>query len=361
MESLRQTLADNPGLALVWGGLAIGVFYGMVARAANFCTLGAVSDWVNIGNGRRIRSWVMATGVAIVGATLLEAWHVTDLSRSIYLGPRIDWAGALFGGAIFGFGMALAGGCPSRNLVRAGGGDLRALLTLVVLALFAEMALGGVVAPLRVALSEATMLSAAPAARQGLGDLLAEVMVWPAQATRFQVGLLSGAGLIVIAFANRAFRTSQKQVFGGIGVGLAVVAAWALTGLTYDEMALVPERPQGLSFVAPTADALEWLGRATAIDRPSFAVATIGGVVLGSFLVAVATGTFSVATFADTADTVRHLAGAALMGVGGVAALGCSIGQGLTGLSTLAAGSFIATAGIVIGCRAGLKALEQWA
>jgi hypothetical protein len=223
------------------------------------------------------------------------------------------------------------------------------------------MALGGVVAPLRVALSEATMLSAAPAARQGLGDLLAEVMVWPAKATRFQVGLLSGAGLIVIAFANRAFRASQKHVFGGIGVGLAVVAAWALTGLAYDEMALVPERPQGLSFVAPTADALEWLGRATATDRPSFAVATIGGVVLGSFLVAVATGTFSVATFADTADTVRHLAGAALMGVGGVAALGCSIGQGLTGLSTLAAGSFIATAGIVIGCRAGLKALEQWA
>lgn len=361
MASLRQTMADNPGLALVWGGLAIGAFYGVVARLANFCTLGAVSDWVNIGDCRRLRSWLMAAGVAIVGATLLEAATVTDLSRSIYLAPRIDWAGALFGGAIFGFGMALAGGCPSRNLVRAGGGDLRALLTLLVLALFAEMTLGGIFAPLRVAVSEATMVSGGSAARQGLGDLVAAAMVWPASSVRFQVGLAAGAALIVVALANRAFRTSPKHLFGGLGVGLAVVAAWALTGLAYDEMALVPERPTGLSFVAPTADALEWLGRATATDRPSFAVATIGGVLLGSLLVALATRTFSLTTFADTADTLRHLAGAMLMGLGGVAAIGCSIGQGITGLSTLAAGSLIATAGIIMGSRAGLKALEQWA
>jgi uncharacterized membrane protein YedE/YeeE len=361
MASLRQALADNPGPALVLGGLAIGAFYGVVARATNFCTLGAVSDWVNIGDSRRMRSWLMAIGVAMVGATLLEAWHVTDLSRSIYLGPRIDWAGALVGGAIFGFGMALAGGCPSRNLVRAGGGDLRALLTLVVLALFAEMTLGGVIAPMRVAMSDATMLSGGAATRQSIGDLLAEAMMWPAKATRYQMGLVAGTSFIVIACASGAFRKSRKHVFAGIGIGLAVIAAWALTGLAYDEMALVPERPQGLSFVAPTADAVEWLGRATATDRPSFAVATIGGVLLGSLLVAIATHTFSLTTFADTADTARHLAGAALMGVGGVAALGCSIGQGLSGLSTMAASSFIATAGIVIGCRAGLKALEKWA
>jgi hypothetical protein len=244
--------------------------------------------------------------------------------------------------------------------VRAGGGDLRALLTLMVLALFAEMTLGGIVAPARVAVSEATMVPSG-ASRQGLGDLLAAATLLPPQQARLAAGLAAGAIIVVLSLASAPFRSSARHLWSGLGVGIAIVAAWAVTGLAYDEMALVPQRPQALSFVSPTADALEWLGRSTAKGSPGFAVALVMGVLSGSAMVALVSRSIRITTFADTGDTLRHLGGAALMGVGGIMGLGCSIGQGISGISTLALGSVLATAGIVLGAFLGLKTLERWA
>lgn len=360
MSALRETATENAALVLLLGGLAIGALFGALARGTGFCTLGAVTDWVTFGDTRRLRAWSLAAGVAMLGAALLEAAGVTDLSRSIYLSPRLDWAGAVLGGTLFGIGMALAGGCPSRHLVRAGGGDVRALLTLVVLALFAEMTLGGILAPLRVALAEATM-GPGGTSRQGLGDLAASLLQLRVETVRLAAGLGIGLAVIGLSLVSAPFRSSPRHLLAGIGIGIAVVAAWALTGLAADEMALEPQRPQGLSFVSPTADALEWLGRSTAKGLPGFGAAAVAGVLAGSLLVALAARTFTLATFAGTADTLRHLAGAALMGTGGILGLGCSIGQGLTGVSTLALGSFLATAGIVGGAMLGVKALERWA
>lgn len=360
MSALREAITENAALFLLLGGLAIGALYGIVARLTGFCTLGGLSDWVNIKDSRRLRAWGLAAGIAILGATILEFGGVTDLSLSIYLAPRLDWAGALLGGTLFGIGMALASGCPSRNLVRAGGGDLRALLTLLVLALFAEMTLGGVFAPARVALAEATMLPSG-AAGQSLADLLSAKSALGAPIARLAAGLGIGLLLVTLSLLSKPFLSSPRHLLSGLGVGAAVVVAWAITGLAYDEMALVPQRPQSLSFVSPTADAFEWLGRSTAKGLPGFAAALVFGVLAGSALASIATRGFRIMTFADAGDTVRHLLGAALMGTGGIMGLGCSIGQGITGISTLALGSLLATAGIILGALLGLRALERWA
>ena len=166
--------------------------------------------------------------------------------------------------------------------------------------------------------------------------------------------------MLVYCFGGAGFRTSPVHIWSGIGIGLCAVAGWALTGLAFDEMSDRPTQPISLTYVRPTADAIEWLERYTAARLPGFGVATVFGAILGAFLVAVAKGRYRVTGFADTSDMLRSLMGAMLMGVGGVMALGCTIGQGITGVSTLALGSFLTFAAIVTGGVAGVKALERW-
>lgn len=297
MQDLQALISANAPAALLCGGLLIGLLFGILARATGFCTLGGISDWLNFSDSRRLRSWALAAGIAITGAALLEAAAVTDLSRSIYQSPNLDWSGALLGGSLFGIGMALAGGCTSSNLVRAGAGDLRAFFTILAIGLFAGMAAGGLLAPARAALATATMMPLS-APRQSLGDLLAAPLHLSSTAARLSTGVLFGFLVIGLALASAPFRQSRRHLIAGLGLGAAVVAAWALTGLAYDEMALDPQRPQALSFVKPSTDLIEWLQRSTAQGLPSFAVATVIGVLAGSCLHATATRTFRIATLA---------------------------------------------------------------
>jgi uncharacterized membrane protein YedE/YeeE len=269
------------------------------------------------------------------------------------------------GGLMFGFGMVLAGGCASRNLVRAGAGDLRAALALLVLALFAYMAVGGVLGPWRAGLEAATAVDL-----PGGGKSLAAIVAYATDAKTADassgaageggLALLVAGALLIYCFRSAEFRRSRLHILSGLGVGLTVVAGWALTGLAFDEFAAAPRNPVSLSFVKPTGDAIEWLERYTALGAPSFGAATVFGTLLGAFLTAALTRRFALATFKDPADTARNLFGAALMGFGGVMTLGCTIGQGVTGLSTLAPGSLIAVAAIVAGVVLGLRTLERF-
>ena len=152
VNMLREVIAQHTPLALALGGFLIGVLFGWAVYRTNYCAMGSLSDIHNFGDYRRFRAWILAAATALVGATLLETAGVVDLARSMYLAPSFNWVGHIVGGLIFGIGMVLAGGCPSRNLARAGGGDLRALLTLVVLGLVAFMTIAGVLAPARAAL-----------------------------------------------------------------------------------------------------------------------------------------------------------------------------------------------------------------
>jgi len=357
MDTLRDAIAHNGPLILALGGLAIGFVFGAVVFATNFCAMGSLSDIHNFGDWRRFRAWILAGATALVGAQLLHAGGVVALDKSMYLASaNINWAGHILGGLIFGFGMVFTGGCPSRNLARAGAGDLRSLLTLVVLGLFAYMAIRGVLAPARAALEQATSFGLPT---QSLGVGLAKTAGLASATGSILVAALLAAAALVYCFGNKSFRASAVHIVSGLAIGLVVVAGWALTGLAYDDMATRPVPPISLTYVRPTGDALQWLVLFTAEPLPGFGAASVFGALLGAFAVALAMGRFRITTFSDTADTLRNLAGAALMGLGGVMALGCTIGQGITGISTLALGSFLTFAAIVAGGFWGLRVLER--
>lgn len=359
MASLREAIVENGPQWLAIGGLVIGFAFGAIVFRTNFCTMGSVSDIVNLGDWRRFRAWVLAAVVALAGAQTLHWLGVVDLTKSMYLGATFNWVGHIAGGLIFGFGMVFAGGCPSRNLARAGAGDLRALLTLVVVGIFAYMTIGGLLGPARAAIEQATSV-ALPTATQGIGDLVDRALALSAGFGRiFASWIIVLAGL-AYCFKDAEFRASPVHVWSGIAIGLCAVAGWALTGLAFDELAERPTAPISLTYVRPSGDALEWLQRFTAAPMPGFGVATVFGAILGAFVAAKTMGRFRLLTFSDPGDTVRNLLGAAMMGIGGVMALGCTIGQGITGVSTLALGSFITFAAIVAGAVVGLKALERW-
>jgi uncharacterized membrane protein YedE/YeeE len=360
MSALTDAVvAAGPG-GLAAGGFAIGAAFGVITHRTNFCTMGALVDATTFGDWRRFRAWMLAVGVAILGTASLGAIGVVDLARSMYLAPTLTWAGHLLGGLMFGVGMVLAGGCASKNLSRAGSGDLRALLTLVVLGIAAFITIGGILAPARLALDAATVidLKRYGLSTQAMGLVLAPLLPRGAAADLI-LAVLMGAGLVAWTLGSAAFRASPMHVASGVGVGLCVVAGWALTGLADDEFAARPMPPISLTFVRPTGDALEWLQRYTAGPIPGFGVATVFGALAGAAVSAWSSGRFRLTTFAGAADTRRSLLGAILMGVGGVLALGCTVGQAITGLSTLAVGSVLTFAAILAGGRMGIAWLER--
>ena len=339
-------------------GLVIGFGFGFVIERTNFCTMGAISDAATFGDFRRFRAWMLAMAVAIFGAQALQAGDLIDLGQSIYLTANFGWFGAIVGGLLFGFGMTIAGGCGTRNLVRFGAGDLRSLVVVLVLGIFAYMTLRGLTGIVRVGLEGATNvdLEAAGFDSQGIGALLGSAFGASADTMNPIMAVVVAAGLLIWCFMDSAFRASPRNIVAGLGVGLAIVAGWYATGvLGFDDFEPAPLT--SLTYVAPTGNALVYLMTFTGATI-NFGIASVGGVVLGAFFSAVLRGNFHLATFAGVQDMLRNITGGALMGFGGVMALGCTIGQGLTGISTLALGSLIAILAIIAGGVAGLKYIE---
>lgn len=358
MDALRDLFTAHAPLVLLLGGLLVGTAFGAIVMRTNYCAMGSLADIHNFGDYRRFRAWVLAATVALAGTQLLVAAGTVDVAKSMYLSPGLNWVGNIAGGVIFGIGMVYAGGCPSRNLARAGSGDLRALVTLILIGLVAYMTIGGIFAPARSWLEGATTIPTR-APTQGVGDLLALALPLSSGLLRAIVTVALVAAGLAYTLSNKAFRASPVHVWSGVGVGLCVVAGWAVTGLAFDEMASRPSAPISLTYVRPLGDTIEWLQRYTALALPGFGVASVFGALLGAFLAAKAMGRFRVATFSDANDTLRNVGGATLMGIGGVMALGCTVGQSLTGVSTLALGSLLTFAAIVIGGRWGLVLLEK--
>ncbi len=353
---------------VVVGGLLLGAVFGAVAQRANFCTMGAVSDIVNMGHWGRMRMWLLAVAVAVLGSTALASAGLVDLAQAVVQRPRIAWLSLLVGGLVFGVGMTMAGGCANRNLVRIGGGSLRSLVVMVFMGLAAYMTMRGLFAQWRADWLDpvAIDLGAAGWPDQGLGSALARLGgVEPALARWIAAAAVAGA-LALFALKDARFRANRVQWLSGVAIGLVIVGGWVVSGkLGYGEdpqtlenvfFATNSRALESMSFVGPSAYALELLMRWTdASLHLSFGIAALLGVVAGSAAVALATRRFRWEAFASLADLRQQLLGAVLMGFGGVTALGCTIGQGLSGLSTLAIGSFIAVAGIVAGSVGWLK------
>lgn len=348
MNPKGKTVLESGNIVLA-GGLLIGLLYGAVGLLSGFCLLSSLRGWAGNGDSRLIRTYALAIGVAVAGTQLLAAYGVIELGKTIYLQASFAAPAIFLGGALFGYGMVLANGCGSRALVLLGRGNLRSLVVIIVLGIVAQMTLKGLIAPPRIALTQATQTAplavSLPAllSASGIGETFARALA----------AVAVSVALFVFAFAHAPFRKSAGQIAAGLSIGVLVVAGWSATGyFGADDFNPVPVT--SLTFVAPVADTVQYVMFSTGLSL-SFGITLAVGVFAGSLVTAVATGRFEFEGYRSPQHMLRSIGGAALMGAGGAMAYGCSVGQGLTGLSTLSLASFIAVAGIVIGAAAGLR------
>jgi uncharacterized membrane protein YedE/YeeE len=334
----------------------VGIFFGAVVNKTNFCTMGAVSDWVNMGNKGRLRAWFLAIGIAILLTQALQFKGIIDLGEAIYLTPNFGWLGSLSGGLLFGVGMTLASGCANRTLVRVGGGNLKSLVVMIVIGLTAYMTMRGLLSSFRMNVIEVSNINLANygLANQGIDTFISRALGLDRPArVRVVVAIVVAAGLIIFALKGHELRRSFDNLLAGISIGLMIPAGWYITGVIgFDDFE--PLRLESYTFTGPTGDSLMYLQTFSG-STISFGIAAVFGVILGSFLYAIVTGKFRLETFISRTDMIRHLLGGLFMGFGGVLALGCTIGQGVTGMSTLALGSLLALTSIIFGSALTMK------
>lgn len=352
---------------VLWLTFVIAFLFGAIGQKTHFCTMGAVSDILNMGDWSRMRMWLLAIGIAILGAGGLELAGLIDLDKSIYRGTSLTWLSYLIGGFSFGVGMVLASGCGSKTLIRIGSGNLKSLVVFLVLGLFAYMTMRGVFGVLRVSSLDPVAVNLPNG--QDIPALLSGFGLEASNAAMLSI-LAIGGGLTAFCLLKRDFWTLDN-LLGGIGTGLLVVGAWYVSGHigylaehpdTLEEAFLATNsgRMESLTFVAPVAYTLELFMLWSDSSRVmTVAIAAVFGVIAGSAAWSLATGGFRWEGFANVEDTATHLIGAALMGFGGVTAMGCTVGQGITGVSTLALGSFITLAAILAGSVIAMK-VQYW-
>ena len=368
MNDLTPEQISSLGSQALLITLLITTVLGAIMQKTSFCTLGAVSDGILMEDWSRMRQWCLAIGVAILGVALMSHLGWIDVNKSFYTGNRVLYLSTVIGSTLFGIGMVLASGCGSKTLVRIGGGNLKSIVVFIVLGLVAYMTMRGFLGILKANSIDKVSLSLST--NQDLPSILSASSGIAKESLRSILALIIGGIFIGFALLKKSFWSSDN-LLAGIGVGVAITAIWWVSGryahLTEDpntlqEAFLVTNsgRMESLSFVAPYAFALDWM----MFTSDKSKVLTIGivaviGMILGSAISSILSKNFRWESFRGVEDTANHLVGAALMGFGGVTAVGCTIGQGLSGLSTLALNSFIAFPGFILGAYIGLQYL-QW-
>ncbi len=344
-----------------------GLVMGAVANKTNFCTMGAVSDWVNMGDTGRMRAWLLAIAVAILGVVALEASGKATIGTGTfppYRTPNLAWLRYVLGGLMFGIGMTLASGCGNKTLVRIGGGNLKSIVVLAIASAcayamlwtnFYDTVFGSM-------MSATTInLAAAGKASQALGDLTG--------VGNAAFGAALALALLAYAFSSSDFRGSSDHILGGAVIGLAVIVGWYVTGGSmgaawkeYADFADVkPLRveTQSFTFMSPMGDLARYVMNPADTSLINFGIVALAGVILGSLLYALISRSFRIEWFVNAGDFLNHAIGAVLMGIGGVLSMGCTIGQGITGVSTLALGSLLTLISIVAGAAAMMK-YQYW-
>ena len=334
------------GLLAALVGLAGGLVLGLAARLGDFCTLGALESAVYGRDQTRLRLWgvVLATAILTTQAGAMAGW--IDIGATFYHAIQWNALGSILGGLVFGYGMALAGNCGFGALVRFGGGDLRSLVVVVVMGIFGFVALSGPLAPLRVMLFP----QADATGPQGIVHDLGQLGLPPAV-----VIVAIAGGLLIWGLSHTGLRKSPRQIAWGVAAGLAV--AWCFVGTTYLAAESLGEvTVEGPSFTAPVGRTLVFLMTSTA-GGITFSVGSVVGVMAGSLIGSTIRGLFRWEACEDPRELGRQVGGAALMGIGGVVAMGCSVGQGVTAFATLAWSGPVTIAAIAVGAMVGLRQL----
>ena len=349
----------------------LGFILGFVVTKTNFCTMGAVSDWVNIGDLSRFKAWMFAAAIAVLGVTILDFLSFFDIndSRIPYRNSVLAWPRYVIGGLMFGVGMTYASGCGNKVLIRVGGGNLKSLVVLIVAGAMAYIMTRtdfyGIVFhswmnPISLDLAQIGILD------QSLPSIISSIFsVTNGVYFNLMVGLIVSIVMIILIFKSGKFVQNFDNVFSGITVGLIIVLAWLLTGGSTGEEWIEAndflDNPapsvgvQSFTFINPMGETLIYAGNAADSFYLTFGVAALLSVILGSFVYSISSKNFRIEWFLSKQDFIRHIVGAILIGIGGVLALGCTIGQGVTGISTLALGSFITLIFIILGAAITMK------
>jgi hypothetical protein len=350
--------------AIAWLAGAIGAVFGFAAQRSNFCTMGAIADIIIMEDWTRLRMWALSVAVAIAGTTGLQVAGLIDVHNAIYTGARLPWLSHIVGGTLFGIGMTLASGCGAKTLVRLGSGNLKSLVVFVFLGISAYMSLRGLFGGWRVTwLDPVAIQLDSP---QDIPTLLANHFKLDSRSAWLACSSVCAGSLGLFALSSRDM-WRPAPLLGSSAIGACIVACWYLSGhlawLAEDPdtlqaafLATNSGRMESLSFVAPYAYSLDLLMLWTDKSRiVTIGIASSAGVIGGSLFAAILTRSFRIESFRDAPDLARHLTGAVLMGFGGVTALGCTVGQGLSGLSTLSIGSAITVLAIFAGASLSIK------
>ena len=355
---------------LIYIGI-LGFILGFVVTKTNFCTMGAVSDWVNIGDLSRFKSWMLAAAIAILGVAILNFLSFFDIndSRIPYRNSLLAWPRYIIGGLMFGIGMTYASGCGNKVLIRVGGGNLKSLVVLIVAGIMAYVMTRtdfyGIIFhswmnPISLDLAQIGILD------QSLPTIISSIFSINNSADfNLILGIIVSSIMIFMIFKSGKFIQNFDNVFGGFIVGLVIVMAWLLTGGVIGQEwieandflddPLPSVGMQSFTFINPMGETLIFAGNAADSYYLTFGVTALLSVITGAFFYSVLSNNFRIEWFLSKQDFIRHIIGAVLIGVGGVLAMGCTIGQGVTGISTLAIGSFITLIFIILGAAITMK------
>jgi len=362
--------------SLLWA-FGLSIVFGAIANKANFCTMGAVSDWINIGDHNRMRSWLLAIVTAIIGVGVLEYTGSIDLSLTTsnetsnppYRSANFIWLRHLVGGLMFGIGMTLASGCGNKTLVRLGEGNMKSMVVLTIMGIAAWWMLFsnfGYLVFLQWMLPVSIDFSNQGIPSQDITAVLSGIAgIESNPALGFAIALIVAIPLLIWILRARDFRANLELISAGLVIGMLIVIGWYVTSgaggiALMDELEFMDEPPfftgaQSLTFIGPTGHIVQYLKQGFSEVFLTFGVATVFGVVVGSFLYTVIFRKVRIEWFVSWNDFLMHAIGALLMGVGGVLAMGCTIGQGITGVSTLALGSILTIVAIIAGSAATMK------
>ncbi len=318
-------------------GALIGLLFGFFAHRSRFCLRSAAIEFSRGTREGKLTVWLFAfaTAVLLTQGFILAGW--LDVTDARQLAQRGSLSGAAIGGAMFGAGMILARGCSSRLLVLAAQGNLRALLSGLVFAVTAQAALTGILSPLRTEVAGWWTVEGGSAR-----DLIA------------LTGIGHGGGAVFGAlWLIAALVWAQRQGvkfwgwFGAVGVGAMVATAWLLTYLESRQAFDTVVPIQALSFTGPSADVL-MLVLSPPGQPLKFDLGLVPGVFLGSFLSALLWRELKLEGFQGGQSMRRYIAGAMLMGFGGMLAGGCAVGAGVSGAAVFTITSWVTLAAIWI-------------
>jgi uncharacterized membrane protein YedE/YeeE len=362
--------------SLLWA-FGLSLVFGAIANKANFCTMGAVSDWINMGDLSRMRSWLLAIATAIIGVGLLEYSGSIDLSLTTsnetsnppYRSANFIWLRHLLGGLMFGVGMTLSSGCGNKTLVRLGEGNMKSLVVLAIMGiaawwmLFSNLSYNAFLQwmlPLSIDFSNHDIPG------QDIATVFFGISgIEAGPAIGLVIALFVALPLLAWTLKSGDFRSNYELMSAGLVIGLLIVIGWYVTSgesgqALLEELDFMDERPfftgaQSLTFIGPTGHIAQYIKEGFSALFLTFGVTTIAGVVVGSFLYTVIFRKVRIEWFVTWNDFAMHVIGAVLMGIGGVLAMGCTIGQGITGVSTLALGSIVTIVSIIAGSAATMK------